>query len=190
MPKPPPKKSKKKLAIICGVLIAVFLIVELTGIRTQLSPEKIKELFDRHQVTGVFLFCLAFSVGNLLYIPGWVFLAGAVFALDKEWGGVVTYAAALCSSTISFFLIQSIGGDALRSLDSKLADKIFDKLDDRPIWSIATLRMIFQTVPALNYVLAMAKVRFSHYFLGTAIGLPLPIFIYCYFFEIIFKNLL
>ena len=186
----PPPKSKKKLAIICGVLIAVFLIVEFTGIRSYLSPEKIKELFDQHQIAGVFFFCLAFSLGNLLYVPGWVFLAGAVFALDKELGGVVTYTAALCSSTVSFFLINSIGGDALRSLDSKLADKIFEKLDNHPVLSVAALRLIFQTVPALNYALALAKVRFSRYFIGTAIGLPLPIFIYCYFFEIIFKHLL
>ena len=82
-----------------------FLIVKFTEIGSQLSPGKIKELFEDYQVAGGFLFCLAFSMGNLLYLPGWVFLAGAVFALDKEWGGVVTYAAALCSSTSHFHLL-------------------------------------------------------------------------------------
>ena len=35
----------------------------------------------------------------------------------------------------------------------------------------------FQTVPALNYALALARLSFHHYILGTLFGLPLPIFI-------------
>ncbi len=172
------------------LLVIVFLVAELTGLRASLSPQHIKELFLQFQLWGILIFCISFSLGNLLYIPGWIFLLGAVFALGKEWGGLATYIAALTSSTISFFLIHKIGGDALRSLNNKYADRIFSKLDQHPIYSIALLRLMFQTVPALNYALAMANVRFSHYILGTVIGLPLPIFIYCYFFETIFQHVL
>lgn len=168
----------------------VFLVAELTGLRASLSPQHIKELFLQFQLWGILIFCISFSLGNLLYIPGWIFLLGAVFALGKEWGGLTTYIAALTSSTISFFLIQKISGGALRSLNNKYADRIFSKLDQYPICSIAILRLMFQTVPALNYALAMANVRFIHYILGTIIGLPLPIFIYCFFFEKIFRHVL
>lgn len=181
---------KIKLLLICALLIIVLLVAELTGIRTGLSPQHVKDLFLQFQLWGILVFCLAFSLGNLLYIPGWIFLMGAVFALGKEWGGLTTYIAALSSSVFSFFIIDKIGGGILRNLNNKYADRILLKLDQYPTYSIALLRVLFQTMPALNYALALAKVRFSHYIIGTIIGLPLPIFIYCYFFEIIFKQVL
>ncbi len=178
---------KKKLLLIGGFFIVLFLFVELTGLRAQLSPDTIRALFVQHTFVGLVLFCLAFSVGNLLYVPGWVFLVGAVFALGKEWGGVATFIAGLCSSTLSFFLIRHFGGTALRRLNHRWADTIFAHLDERPIASITALRLLFQTLPALTYALALADIRFRHYFLGTFMGLPLPIFLYCYFFDIIFQ---
>ena len=125
-----------------------------------------------------------------MYIPGWIFLVGAVLALGKEWGGMASFLAALCSASISFFIIRSVGGTALRSLNNKWADRIFSHLDQRPILSVAILRLLFQTLPAINYALALTDLRFRHYMIGTLIGLPLPIFLYFYFFETIFQYLL
>ena len=178
---------KKKLLFIGAFFVALFLVVEVTGLRTQLSPDNIRILFVEHTLVGLLLFCVAFSVGNLLYVPGWVFLVGAVFALGKEWGGMATFIAGLCSSTLSFYVIRRLGGTALRSLDHRWADKIFEHLDERPIVSVTLLRLLFQTLPALTYALALADIRFRHYFLGTFLGLPIPIFLYCYFFDIIFQ---
>jgi uncharacterized membrane protein YdjX (TVP38/TMEM64 family) len=100
-------------------------LVEFFGIRSDLSPKSIKDLFFNYQTWEILIFCLAFSLGNLLYIPGWIFLVGAVFALGKEWGGLVTYIGAIVSSLISFIIIQQIGGDSLRSLKGKLANIFF-----------------------------------------------------------------
>lgn len=181
---------KKKLLYIIAFFVALYLMMEVSGLRSQIAPGAIKEIFLRHTVLGLFFFCLAYSVGNLVYIPGWIFLVGAVFALGKEWGGMASFLAALCSASISFFLIRSVGGTALRSLKNKWADRIFSHLDQRPIISVAILRLLFQTLPAINYALALTDLRFRHYMIGTLIGLPLPIFLYCYFFETIFQYLL
>ncbi len=181
---------KKKLLYIVAFFVALYLMMEISGLRSQIAPGAIKEIFLRHTVLGLFFFCLAYSVGNLVYIPGWIFLVGAVLALGKEWGGMASFLAALCSATISFFIIRSVGGTALRSLNNKWADRIFSHLDQRPIISVAILRLLFQTLPAINYALALTDLRFRHYMIGTLIGLPLPIFLYCYFFETIFQYLL
>ena len=181
---------RKKLLYIVVFFGLLYVVVEVTGLRSRLSPEVIKSLFFAYPVWGIVLFCLAFSLGNLLYVPGWVFLVGAVFALGKEWGGVATLVAALCSSTISFLLVRAVGGTALRSFNHRWADKIFARLDERPILSVASLRLMFQTLPALNYALALADIRFRDYLAGTVLGLPIPIFLYCYFFELIFQHLL
>ncbi len=51
------------------------------------------------------------------------------------------------------------------------------------------LRVVFQTVPALNYTLALSGVRARDYLIGTSLGLPLPIALYCLFFDYLAKAL-
>ena len=45
------------------------------------------------------------------------------------------------------------------------------------------LRILLQTVPALDYALALSGVRFCDYLTAAVLGLPLPIALYCLFFE-------
>lgn len=51
------------------------------------------------------------------------------------------------------------------------------------------LRIFLQTVPALNYALAMSGVKFRDYLIATLLGLPLPIALYCLFFEYLARML-
>jgi uncharacterized membrane protein YdjX (TVP38/TMEM64 family) len=55
--------------------------------------------------------------------------------------------------------------------------------------SVALLRTLFQTAPALNYALAMSGIEFRRYLAGTLIGLPLPIALYCIFFDVLAAQL-
>ena len=66
---------------------------------------------------------------------------------------------------------------------------IRDRLDAQPIRSVVLLRVLFQTVPALNYALALSGIRFRQYLTGTLLGLPLPILLYCLFFDYLARAL-
>ena len=68
-------------------------------------------------------------------------------------------------------------------MKTKVAVRIFHQLDARPITSVVLLRVFFQTIPALNYALALSGIRLRHYMVGTLLGLPLPIALYCLFFD-------
>jgi uncharacterized membrane protein YdjX (TVP38/TMEM64 family) len=167
----------------------IFAVFEMSGLRGHLNLEFIRQKLLENQLTGLLIFVLLFSLGNLVQIPGWVFLASAVLALGQFYGGLATYIAAVVSCLATFLTIRLIGGDALRELDNKLAVKILAKLDAQPILVIVLLRTLFQTVPALNYALAMSGVKFRDYLIGTLLGLPLPIFLYCLFFDYVAKAL-
>jgi uncharacterized membrane protein YdjX (TVP38/TMEM64 family) len=112
-----------------------------------------------------------------------------VLALGQFWGGLATYIAASISCLISFLLIRFVGGDALRQLNNRVVSRILGHLDARPIRSVVLARMLFQTLPALNYALALSGVRFRTYLLGTLLGLPLPIALYCLFFDALARSL-
>lgn len=73
--------------------------------------------------------------------------------------------------------------------DNKIAISLLRRLDGNPIASIVLLRILFQTAPPVNYALAMSGVGFRSYVIGTLLGLPLPIALYCLFFGYLYKAL-
>ncbi len=174
------------VGLFLGVLLTVF---EVSGVRDHFNLAFIRQLILEHRIGGLMLFVLLFSLGNLIQIPGWVFLAAAVLTLGRGWGGVATYVAAVTSCAFTFVTIRAVGGDALRLLKNRVAVRILRELDAHPIGSVALLRILFQTVPALNYALAMSGIKFRNYLIGTLLGLPLPIALYCIFFDILATGL-
>ena len=174
------------VALFLGLLFAVF---DLSGLRDNFSLEFLQRKILENKISGLLIFVLLFSLGNLIQIPGWVFLAAAVLALGRTMGGSVTYIAASISCVVTFLTIRFVGGDALRQLNNKIAVRLLRQLDAHPIKSIVLLRILFQTMPALNYALALSGVKFRNYLLGTLLGLPLPIALYCLFFDYLAKAL-
>jgi len=182
----------RRYARLIGVVafLAILLVIfEVSGLRDRFDLPFIRELIGMHRVGGLLLFVLLFSLGNLIQIPGWLLLAAAVLTLGRAWGGVVTYIAAVTSCMITFVLIRSIGGDALRSIDNRIAVRILSKLDTYPIRSVTLLRTLFQTAPPLNYALALSGIGWRPYAIGTLSGLPLPIAAYCLLFDVIAAGL-
>jgi uncharacterized membrane protein YdjX (TVP38/TMEM64 family) len=162
------------------ILVATF---EVSGLRDHFNLSFVRQVILQHQIGGLILFVALFSLGNLIQIPGWVFLAAAVLTLGRLWGGIATYIAAVTSCLFTFLTIRALGGDALRLLTNRVAVRILRELDAHPIGCVALLRVLFQTVPALNYALAMSGIRLRSYLIGTLVGLPVPIALYCVFFD-------
>jgi uncharacterized membrane protein YdjX (TVP38/TMEM64 family) len=176
----PPYKRLLAVALFLGALLAAF---ELSGLREHFNLGFLQQQIAENRVSGLLIFILLFSLGNLIQIPGWIFLAAAVLTLGRSWGGLATYVAASISCVLTFLMIRLVGGDALRQLKSKTAIRLLGQLDARPIRNVILLRVLFQTVPALNYALALSGIKFRQYLAGTLLGLPLPIALYCVFFD-------
>lgn len=176
------RKYTRLLSVLLflALLLAIF---EVSGLRGHFNLAYLHQTLADNRLGGLIVFVLVFALGNLVQIPGWIFLAAAVLALGRTWGGLATYVAAILSCSATFFAIRLVGGDALRNLNGRLATRLLAQLDAHPVRNIVLLRMLFQTLPVLNYTLAMSGVRFRDYLIGTLLGLPLPIAAYCLFFD-------
>ncbi len=172
-----------RLIAVVLFLVLLFTVFELSGLRAHFSLQFLRQMIVEHELEGLLIFILLFSLGNLIQIPGWIFLAAAVLALGRTNGGIATYVAAIFSCVMTFLIIRFLGGDALRKLDNQHITRILRHLDARPMRSVLFARILFQTAPPLNYALAMSGIKFREYLLGTLLGLPLPIFLYCVFFD-------
>ncbi|PKO43942.1 MAG: DedA family protein [Betaproteobacteria bacterium HGW-Betaproteobacteria-3] len=171
----------RRLLAVAAFAIAVLALLELTGLRRHFSLQYLHDQFTTHLVQGTLVFVALFVLGNLAHVPGVVFLSAAVLALGPWTGSLLTFLASITSCGITFGAIRLLGADALRAIPGRHAARLFGQLDAHPIRSVALLRLVMGTLPALNYTLALSGVRFRHYLLGTLIGLPLPILGYALF---------
>ena len=172
-----PRRARNRWRWLAVLLFVALLwgVVELSGLRGQLGLEAVRQRFAEHQFGGFVIFTALFVLANLVHVPGGFFLAAAVLALGPLWGALTTYVAACISCTVTFVVVRALGADALRELEHPLARRLFARLDAQPVRSIVMLRLIFHSVPALNYGLALSGVRLRQYVIGTMLGLPLPI---------------
>jgi uncharacterized membrane protein YdjX (TVP38/TMEM64 family) len=161
--------------------------VEWTGLRQNFNLEYLRHVLSENRWQGLVVFVLLFTLANLVQVPGWIFLASAVLVLGKVNGGLATYFAANVSCAATFLGVRLVGGDAVQQMNSKLVHRMISQLHAHPIRNVIALRMVFQTLAALNYTLAMSGLGFRKYMIATLLGLPLPIAAYCVFFDFIAK---
>ena len=95
-------RYKRLLAVIAflGLLLAVF---QLSGLRGNFNLAFLHQKFLDNEVTGLLIFMALFALGNLIQIPGWIFLAAAVLSLGEAWGAVATYLGAMVSCVFTFW---------------------------------------------------------------------------------------
>lgn len=114
----------ERLFTVVAFLELLFAVFQILGLRENLSLAFLHQKFLDNVISGTLIFILLFALGNLIQIPGWVFLAAAVLALGEAWGGVVTYVVAVISCAFTFWLVRLIGGDALRQVNGKWAVRL------------------------------------------------------------------
>jgi len=170
----PARKRWRWVAVLVFAVLLLWL-VQASGLRDHLGLQALRDGFSQHRLWGFALFTGMFVLANLMHVPGGFFLAAAVLALGPLWGGLTTYVAACTSCLVTFLVIRALGADALREIKGRLARRLFARLDAHPLRSIVLLRLVFHSVPALNYTLALSGVKLRDYALGTVLGLPVPI---------------
>lgn len=176
------------LATVAFVVILAA-VAHFSGLRDNLNVNYLRALFVANPLEGSLIFVTLFSLGNLMHVPGLVFLVPAVLTLGKLWGGGLVYLAANISCLVTFLVFRWLGGNALQELKSHWARKLLTGLHQRPVKVVTMLRVFLQTLPSLNVVLAMSGIKLRPYMLGNALGLPFPITFYCIFFDALFGAL-
>lgn len=176
-------RRNQRLLLVLLFMLVLLGLVQWTGLRQHLSLDYLRQMLLANRWQGLGVFVLLFSIGNLVQVPGWIFLASAVLVLGQWGGGVVTYVAASVSCAVTFLSVRWVGGDAMQQIQSPLAMRLLAQLHAHPLRNVFALRVVFQTLAALNYALAMSGISFRKYMTATLVGLPLPIAVYCVFFD-------
>ncbi|MCA9219280.1 MAG: TVP38/TMEM64 family protein [Planctomycetales bacterium] len=183
------KDRRFRLAALAFGLVTCIVVGKLTGLTDRLDVRQVRDWVESAGAWGIALFLLIFSVGQLLHVPGMVFVAAAIFLYGRFAGGGLALIGAVTAVTFSFVLVRAVGGKALGEIERPLMKKLLAHIDQRPIRVVAMLRLIFWMLPPLNYALALTNVRLRDYVLGSTLGLLIPVGVAAFCFEWLFEQL-
>jgi uncharacterized membrane protein YdjX (TVP38/TMEM64 family) len=172
--------------LLVVVLAALFVAGRVTGVTEGWTLASIRERVQAAGPLGFLLYLALFSGGELVHVPGLVFVGAGLLAYGRLAGFPIVLAGSLVSITVSFFVVRGIGGQALAELDRPFLKKMLGRLEARPVLTVALLRMVLILLPALNYALALSPIRYRSYLLGSAIGLMPPLLVATLLFDLIF----
>ncbi|MEM1415476.1 MAG: VTT domain-containing protein [Myxococcota bacterium] len=177
--------SRWRLLALALVFVVTLVVARSTGVTEHLTLEGIRSTMEGAGAFGLLLFLVVFALGELVHVPGLVFVAAAIVAYGPVAGGLLGYVGALGSVTVSFFVVRGVGGQQLAGVERPFFKRMLARLDERPVRAVAVLRLLLWMAPPLNYALAMSAVRYRDYLVGSALGLVLPILASAAFIDVL-----
>jgi uncharacterized membrane protein YdjX (TVP38/TMEM64 family) len=175
-----------RLAAAVALFVSAWALGRGTGLHEQLDTEGVRRAVEDAGAWGLALFVGIFALGQLLHVPGLVFVAAAMFVYGRLTGTVVSLVGAVIAVTVSFVVVRAVGGQPLASLRRPFARRMLDRLDARPVTSVALLRLVFIMAPPVNYALAMSNLRLRDYVAGSGLGLLGPVTLAALLFDWLF----
>ncbi|MFT5679447.1 MAG: putative membrane protein YdjX (TVP38/TMEM64 family) [Myxococcota bacterium] len=152
------------------------------GLTDLLSIEVLKTAMADAGPLGAVVFVGVFAVGNLLSVPGLVFIIASMLAYGKVTGTAVALVGSLAALTLNFWTVRLVGG-APKSTPTGRAARLLARLSERPVGTVFVLRNFMMLSPPLNYALALSTIRYRDYMVGSALGLLAPIGLYAVFLD-------
>lgn len=157
------------------LLVAVYGGAQASGLLDDTSPEAIRSLVARGGAFSVAAYLLAFTLGQLVYIPGMVFVVSGALAFGGFYGFILAMVGSLLSVSFSFLVARSVGGTPLADPQQSWLKRLVLRLDTNPLSSMILLRLMAGTAPWLNYLLGMSMVTYRNYLLAATLGILLPV---------------
>lgn len=163
-----------RLLGLFGTIVGLVVAARLTGLSRQLDAESLRTTMVEAGPLGAVVFVGAFTVGVLAYLPGAIFVAAGTLAYGKVLGFFVNLLGGVTAICASFGVARAIGGQPTTEVERPWLRRLLARIEARPVLWLALVRMVTFISPPLNTALALSRIRFRDFALGSAVGLVIP----------------
>ncbi|MBM4356908.1 MAG: TVP38/TMEM64 family protein [Deltaproteobacteria bacterium] len=169
-----PSSRRRRLLALFATIVGLIALARVTGLGHHLDTEKLRATMVAAGPFGVVLFLGAFTLGVLAYLPGAIFVAAGTLAYGKSFGFFVNFVGGVMAMCTSFGVARAIGGQHDGEVERPWLRRMLARVEARPVLWLSLVRMVTFISPPLNTALALSRIRFRDFALGSAIGLVVP----------------
>lgn len=161
--------------------IAATVVVRYTPVREYLNPNSLATLLEAAGFWAPLAYILFFTIGVCLFVPGVVLVSLGAAIFGTFYGFLYGWLGALSGCAATFFVGRYLGREFAASLVTGKLKEYDDKIEQNGFATVLYLRLAWMPFSPMSYGMGLTKVRFRDFFLGTALGIVVAIFIITYF---------
>lgn len=163
-----------RLAIVLGLLVLLGGLWRWTPLHEYISPAHLTEW--THAIAAWPLAPLVvgagIALGSLLMLPLTLLVLQAAFLFGPGIGFLTAFTGALASAMGAFCIGRAVGHDGLQRLSTPRLERLCQRLACRGVLAVVAIRFLpVAPFTMVNMVLGAARIKLSHFTIGTAIGL-------------------
>lgn len=145
------------------------------GLHDVASVEGLRARMHGAGPAGVVIFLGLFALAAVTGIPGMPFVLASMLSYEPLQAALIAWVGAMLFTTVGFQVARWAGGSyASSATQNKIMRRILALVETRPLLCVIGLRLVFFLGPPVAYGLALTKMPFRTYLIGTALGiLPL-----------------
>lgn len=181
--------KRRRLIALCAILFGLFAIGYHFELEQRFDPLTLRNYIQGMGSIGVLLYLVLFCLLLLVSVPGMIFMIAAGMIWGSLYGSLVALLGANLAIHFSFYFVRKFQGagfeaDAVRN---PFISRMLSGVERNPVKTVATLRFLVSTAPALNYGFALSSVSTRQHLLGTFLGSLVPVVAVVVFSERLFQ---
>ncbi len=160
--------TKVLVALAC---VAVVLVAWSTGLLDLLGdPLRVRDLLREGGSASWIGYLAVFTVLAAVGIPSVVFLVPMPLVWSMEASLALGITGSMTSSILGFWLARYVGRDFVASRLSPRLRRFDEKLASHAFRTVVIVRLLFFLTPPSTWFLALSRVPFATYLVGTLVG--------------------
>jgi phosphatidylserine/phosphatidylglycerophosphate/cardiolipin synthase-like enzyme/membrane protein DedA with SNARE-associated domain len=171
---PPAWRRTVGIGLLLAALIGLALLWRFTPLGEILTPERLSAWAGglRSTPVGHLTALAAFIAAALLAVPVSLLIVATALAFGPWIGFAYALLAAVISAVLGYGLGQVMGRDSLRRMVGGRLNDLSQRLADRGILTMVTVRIVpVAPFAVINIVAGASHIRFRDYLLGTLLGM-------------------
>ncbi|MGB5812227.1 MAG: VTT domain-containing protein [Polyangiales bacterium] len=163
------RTSLAKVAVI-AVLVTCVVWFYASGRYEDVDPNELRLYVRDAGALGAVLFVLAYSFLQPFGINGLVFLLSAPLIWNPAEAFLLNWAGTVGTGIFSFAVGRFIAKDWVQKRLPERVRRFDERLHTRGFVTVLLLRLVFYTMPTLQYALGVSRVRMVPFLAGTVLG--------------------
>src|SRR5262249_22587008 len=137
-----PRLARLRLTAAIALALVLLGIGRVLDWQQHLTVESLRATIASAGTAGVVLYVIAFCLGELLHVPGLVFIAAGVLAYGPALGGLLAFLGAVASVSVSFWVVRAIGGGPPGGVGTPWGGGGLGQVGRGPLGTVAVLRLV------------------------------------------------
>ncbi|MCA1031496.1 TVP38/TMEM64 family protein [Bacillus timonensis] len=164
--------NQKTVLKVTGIVVVVAGLLWFNSQYLNVTPQSIREWILSFGLLAPLVFIGIYTLRPLILFPASILSLTAGLAFGALWGSIFSIIGATGGAILAFMISRKLGHNVSKGKWKGKGERIQVQLEKNGFFYVLLLRLIpILNFDMISYLSGLSKVRFTHFLLGTILGI-------------------